>query len=169
MAMVVSGGTMPLHSNALPLSINTKTTVRSVSTAPLFSSALHSRSRSFSIIPFKLMPRVSRSLSVVSSVLSEDRATGVSGSGGTDAFKLTYLEVRALFTWIVFLEFFYNFNICNSISIYWYVFVNGFRETAGYGKQVDWKSWLIPFLWVIWILESHGSMMLPRDFWKASR
>ncbi|XP_033132855.1 probable LRR receptor-like serine/threonine-protein kinase At1g29720 isoform X3 [Brassica rapa] len=92
MAMVVSGGKMPLHANALPLSIiNTKTRVRSVSTVPLFSPASHSPSSSLSI-RFKLSPRVSRSLSVVSSVLSEDRATGVSGSGGTDAFKLTYLE-----------------------------------------------------------------------------
>lgn len=98
MAMVVSGGKMPLHANALPLSIiNTKTRVRSVSTVPLFSPASHSPSSSLSI-RFKLSPRVSRSLSVVSSVLSEDRATGVSGSGGTDAFKLTYLEVGIVFT-----------------------------------------------------------------------
>ncbi|KAF8075520.1 hypothetical protein N665_1089s0013 [Sinapis alba] len=88
MAMVVSGGTTPLHSNALPLSINTKT--RESSSFPLFSSASHSPSRSLSI-RFKLPPRVSRSSTVVSSLLSEDRVTGVSGSG-TDAFKLTYLE-----------------------------------------------------------------------------
>ncbi|VVA92981.1 unnamed protein product [Arabis nemorensis] len=91
MALVVSGGkaaTMPLlRANALPLSINTKTRVRTASTFPLFSPTL---SRSLSI-RFKLSPPASRSLTVVSSVLSEDRATGVSGSG-TDAFKLTYLE-----------------------------------------------------------------------------
>lgn len=101
MAMVVSGGKMPLHANALPLSIiNTKTRVRpAASSFPLFSPAPHSHSPSSSLsIRFKPLQHVSRSLSVVSSVLSEDRATGVSGSGGTDAFKLTYLEVRVAFT-----------------------------------------------------------------------
>uniref|UniRef100_A0A1J3HGQ7 Metallo-beta-lactamase domain-containing protein n=1 Tax=Noccaea caerulescens TaxID=107243 RepID=A0A1J3HGQ7_NOCCA len=83
MAPVVSGGraaaTMPLNANLQ--SLNTKTRFRAF---PLFSSRYLS-------IGFKLSPPVSRSLAVVSSVLSEDRATGVSGSG-TDAFKLTYLE-----------------------------------------------------------------------------
>ncbi|CAL9216706.1 unnamed protein product [Arabidopsis halleri] len=91
MALVVSGGkaaTMPLHANALPLSINTKSRFLSASAFPLFSSTPHLPSRSLSI---RLSPNVSPSLTVVSSVLSEDRATGVSGSG-TDAFKLTYLE-----------------------------------------------------------------------------
>ncbi|AAG12915.1 putative ribonuclease Z/Hydroxyacylglutathione hydrolase [Arabidopsis thaliana] len=91
MALVVSGGKaamMPLHANSLPLSINTKSRVLSASAFPLFSSTPHLPSRSLSI---RLSPNVSRSLTVVSSVLSEDRATNVSGSG-TDAFKLTYLE-----------------------------------------------------------------------------
>ncbi|ESQ33906.1 hypothetical protein EUTSA_v10009499mg [Eutrema salsugineum] len=91
MALVVSGGkaaTMPLHGNALPLSINSKKIVRTAS--KLFSPTLHSPFKSLSI-NFKLWPRVSRSLRMVSSVLSEDRATEASGSGA-DAFKLTYLE-----------------------------------------------------------------------------
>ncbi|KAJ4869812.1 Metallo-hydrolase/oxidoreductase superfamily protein [Raphanus sativus] len=92
MAMVMSGGTMPLHANPLPLSIiNTKTRVRPASSSfPLSSPAPHTPSTSLSI-RFKPFQHVSRSLSVVSSVLSEDRATGVSGSG-TDALKLTYFE-----------------------------------------------------------------------------
>lgn len=165
MAPVVSGGragaTMPLNANALPLSLNTKTRFRAASTFPLFSS------RSLSI-GFKLSPPVSRSLAVVSSVLSEDRATGVSGSG-TDSFKLTYLEVGFLHIGWANAK-----HLCCGGSkrkccwhvLSWFCRV---REIAGYGRQVDWISLLIPFSLVIWILESHGSMMLPRGFWRASR
>ncbi|CAN8290796.1 unnamed protein product [Cochlearia groenlandica] len=81
MALVVSCGkaaTVPLHNNARSTSINTKTRLRTASKHPLFSP-----------ISFRLLPYVSRSLPVVSSVLSEDRAAVVRG---TDTFKLTYLE-----------------------------------------------------------------------------
>jgi len=119
MALVVSGGKaamMPLHANSLPLSINTKSRVLSASAFPLFSSTPHLPSRSLSI---RLSPNVSRSLTVVSSVLSEDRATNVSGSG-TDAFKLTYLEVNLYYLSIciskccILFDYYYVFHFCGS-------------------------------------------------------
>lgn len=109
MALVVSGGkaaTMPLHANVLPLSIKTKARVPSASAFPLFSPDPHIASRSLSI-------RLKLSTHVVSSVLSEDKATGFSGSG-TDAFKLTYLEVG--FLHMCRFRDLYYLSICVSIS-----------------------------------------------------
>ncbi|XP_010532138.1 PREDICTED: uncharacterized protein LOC104808209 [Tarenaya hassleriana] len=76
-----------------PISVTTITTARIV---PLSSRVAHVRrdgptgSSSFSV-PRKLSPPVSKYRTVVSSVVSDDRAVGLIDSG-TDMFKLTYLE-----------------------------------------------------------------------------
>ncbi|CAA7030595.1 unnamed protein product [Microthlaspi erraticum] len=84
---------MPPNANALPLSSTPK---QDSQPHPHFRYSLPGPSPSAPSSCCRLPGCGLPGLTVLSSVLSEDRATGVSGSG-TDAFKLTYLEVGCCF------------------------------------------------------------------------